>query len=427
MSKLNSFPLLEMMEQGDCLNSSKPKLTVLSMGLGQDSVTILLLLIFNKEFREKYAPSDIVVIFSDTGNEHELTYKYRDEVVIPLCKEHNIPFFTISNDMGFHGNTWQSLTGHWEIGRATVQTLAFQPTCSHNLKINPQEKFIDKYLSDNYSLPYNNRKKSFLSFAKHYGKINWLIGIASKEESRTMGGQFYIEINGSETLGKTRTLKGSKIFETLDKKRYPISSLNNIEHVMYPDVGHELKFKYNPVYESKWKNQSINTIYPLIDIGMDRQGCQDFIASCDIEVPLPSSCMFCPYGAGYVELLWLHRTYPLSFDKWAEYEQKKLDEYKDDIREVVNHYFIDRDGTRVNIKGCSPEEYLGCEIVSVESFEKIVNHGVSCKMHKDGEKKGAPITLNDLLNTAKEKYGHMSYKELHEYKMSHGHCVSSKY
>ena len=36
-------------------------------------------------------------------------------------------------------------------------------------------------------------------------------------------------------------------------------------------------------------------------------------------------------------------------------------------------------------------------------------------------------TLPEVLQKAVEKFGHMSPGELDEYKMSHGHCVMSKY
>lgn len=36
-------------------------------------------------------------------------------------------------------------------------------------------------------------------------------------------------------------------------------------------------------------------------------------------------------------------------------------------------------------------------------------------------------TLPEVLETAISKYGHFSDDELNDYKMSHGHCVKSKY
>ena len=35
--------------------------------------------------------------------------------------------------------------------------------------------------------------------------------------------------------------------------------------------------------------------------------------------------------------------------------------------------------------------------------------------------------LPEALKIAEEKFGHMSDEDLREYKMSHGHCVNSKY
>lgn len=76
-------------------------LTLLSYGAGQDSSTILLEIIHNPEFREKYVSGHLVVVMSDTGNEHDYTYRIAKEMQ-ELCKIHNIPFFILTNDMGYH-------------------------------------------------------------------------------------------------------------------------------------------------------------------------------------------------------------------------------------------------------------------------------------------------------------------------------------
>ena len=57
------------------LESTFSNLTVLSMGLGQDSTTILFKIVFDAEFRARYAPEKLLVLFSDTGNEHPFTYQ----------------------------------------------------------------------------------------------------------------------------------------------------------------------------------------------------------------------------------------------------------------------------------------------------------------------------------------------------------------
>lgn len=85
---MSALPLIFDTEQ------QAPTLSILSMGLGQDSVTILHKLIDDKSFRAKYAPNELLVIFSNTHNEHPETYKYKDEVIVPLCKENGVEFYS---------------------------------------------------------------------------------------------------------------------------------------------------------------------------------------------------------------------------------------------------------------------------------------------------------------------------------------------
>ncbi|MDD3476611.1 MAG: hypothetical protein PHI38_07055, partial [Sulfurimonas sp.] len=119
------------------------QLTVLSYGGGQDSTTILFKIIYDKEFRAKFAPNDLLVLMADTGNEHDFTYQYINDVIIPLCKEHKIDFEFITNDMGYHLEGWKSLTHKWKVGnRPTIGSLAYPKSCTHQLKLQPQYKYV---------------------------------------------------------------------------------------------------------------------------------------------------------------------------------------------------------------------------------------------------------------------------------------------
>lgn len=51
-------------------------LTILSFGGGQDSTTILYKLVFDADFKARYAPGDLLVLMADTGNEHPETYSH---------------------------------------------------------------------------------------------------------------------------------------------------------------------------------------------------------------------------------------------------------------------------------------------------------------------------------------------------------------
>lgn len=308
-------------------------LTILSFGGGQDSTTILFKLALDKEFSSKYISKDgkLLVIMADTHNEHPETYKYLEDIVIPFCKKYNIEFLKIDNSMGFHGKTWQSLTGQWENKNPTIGSVAYPKTCTHNLKLVPQYNYVEQWLPKNYNKINNKtRKDNYVQFAKYYGKIRWLIGIAKGEESRMADAE-------KET--------------------------------------------------AKWKKQSIEIQYPLIDFGLDRQACQDYIKSINKPIPMPSNCMYCPFACNHMELLWLEKAYPEKFEEWIKLEQDKLDHHAGAIK----------------------------------------NLGVSGKLHKKGAKKGKAYTLRDVLAEAKGKYPNITLNELNEYKWSHGHCVSSKY
>jgi len=126
----------------------------------------------------------------------------------------------------------------------------------------------------------------------------------------------------------------------------------------------------------KWMQKSIRRRFPLIDGKLDRAGCQKEIIKLGHIVPPPSNCILCPY-MNDVELLWLYRFMPDDYKDWVKIEKNKLE---------ANRHKFDQ------------------------------NFGVW------GVK-----TLPQKLKEVIEKHGHMTNEELQEYKMSHGHCVKSKY
>lgn len=127
----------------------------------------------------------------------------------------------------------------------------------------------------------------------------------------------------------------------------------------------------------KFVKNCINKIYPLVDIGFSRYDCQQAIKNYGYKVPPPSNCMMCPF-ASMQEILYLYRAHPSEYKKWVNYEKKKLE--KDNEK-------------------CKP-----------------INNGVK-----------GNLTLVQYTKKAIAKYGHMTIKELKEYRFSHGHCVKSKY
>jgi hypothetical protein len=237
-------------------------LTILSFGGGQDSTAILLMLLHERSFREKYAPGDLIVVMSDTGNEHPSTVRHvkhtRD-----LCAKHGVPFFHLTPDLGFHSESAPDLISYWRKTNS-VGSKMFAKTCSDRLKIRVIYKFIDHFLANRLGIE-STRKAATKIWMKDHGKIQMLVGIAKGEEGRVS------------------------------------------------DPGKVTQ---------RWM-ETFDLMYPLIDLGMDRKSCQDKIRDLGHEIPFPSNCMLCPF-MNDVELLWLKRFHPEQLEIWIDLESNKI-------------------------------------------------------------------------------------------------------
>ena len=61
-------------------------------------------------------------------------------------------------------------------------------------------------------------------------------------------------------------------------------------------------------------------IFPLIDLGIDREGCKQLIKDAGLPIPIKSGCYFCPYTK-VKNWRWLQRTHPDLFQKALRLEQ----------------------------------------------------------------------------------------------------------
>jgi hypothetical protein len=264
----------------------KPQLTVLSFGAGQDSTCLLYKFALDKEFRERWIKGRLIVIMSDTGNEHPHTYNHIN-FIETFCAINDIPFYFITPDLGYHPNTWQSLQGQFTKNHS-IMSIAFPKACTDNLKIKPLYSFLDHYIAKEY-FGYSDTKvpkgKKYLkAFATLYGKINVILGIAHGEEKRIANVVSSYSENGQML-----------IFEKEKEDNLP-----------------------------KWMKISINRLYPLVEEKMDRLACQKYIRSVGLPLPYPSNCIMCPY-LSKIEILWLYRTLPQEFEKWVNHENRKLE------------------------------------------------------------------------------------------------------
>lgn len=251
----------------DKIIMEKTGLTVISNGAGQETSYFIIRACNDKDFYDKHIVGDIVVVGSDTGNEHEHTYE-NVEFLRRTCELYDIPFFWITNDMGFHSYSWMSLT-HQFNKNCGIGSAAFPQSCTDKLKVSVVDKFVDWYIQHTYGCT-GKRKNAYYDFKKKFGKIRLILGFAKGEEHRT---------------------------KNADK------------------------------YDAVWKLNCVYRYYPLMVDGISRQDCIDYFDSHNLKI-YPSNCIFCFYQSEQ-ELLWLWRNYPLKFAEWAQIEANKLNKYKD--------------------------------------------------------------------------------------------------
>ncbi len=296
------------------------RLTVLSFGAGQDSTAILYMLIHDAGFRARYAPNDLTVVMSDTGNEHPETNAHRAETET-LCAKHGIPFFFLECGGEWHSKSFPSLIGFYRM-KSACGSKAFPKTCTDRLKVQPIYRWLNHYVATTYDLPESGGvyrgKRALVEFAERFGKIDLLLGIGADELRR---------------------------------------------------VGNDDGL-------AKWQRLAIRRVYPLVELEMARSECQAKIRELGYELPVPSNCMICPFLSD-IELLWLSRRHPEMYATWVEIESTKLAAHADK-------------GDR--------------------------NLGVWGRR-----------TLPEVLADAEVKYANMIDADLDDYRMSHGHCVATRY
>lgn len=236
-------------------------ITVLSFGGGQDSSAILFRLLRDPAERARLAPGKLLVVMSDTGNEHPETYQWLQviEAEIKNNKHADVEWHLLTKSKGFHAKSWPSLTEFWE-RTSTIGSKAYPKTCTDKLKIGPIYRFLESYLTGSV-----NRKKGLKEYAQANGKIRVILGIAKNEEGR----------------------------------------------------------QADPAKDAPWMRDSIERVYPLLDWGWDRHTCQVYLQKEAKAIPPPSNCMFCPF-ISEIELLWLERFHPARLKEWMELEARKI-------------------------------------------------------------------------------------------------------
>jgi len=247
-----------------------PPVQVLSFGAGQDSTSLLELWIAGdrhpqgEALRRAYPAEHLYVVFSDTGNEHEATYRHLERTRERLAGEDDVTFVWIEPGSAYHRESWPSLEAHYA-KTDTIGSVAYPKVCSENLKASVIYKWLDDELGRRFGFT-SGRKRAIYAYAERFGRLPVMIGIAKGEERRAKGN----------------------------------------------DTG------------PKWMQRCIDKLYPLIELGMGRAECQATIRELAGAAPFPSMCRFCMFKSEK-QILLMARRDPEGLERWIELEQNKID------------------------------------------------------------------------------------------------------
>lgn len=312
----------------------------LSYGGGQDSTALAFLYIYDADFRREYAPGEYVVAMSCTGAEHPDTAEYV-QYMKGIFDKYGIEFVHITPDLGYH-------TGHWREGlfgqleaTSTCTSASFpNVSCTDSLKIAPWYKWYNDYTGARHGLPTAD-KKALKRSAQQFGKAHVQIGFAKGEESR------------------------AGIADSLQ--------------LAFELASDELAKKSS---DPMWFQESIQRRFPLIELGMDRKACQDYIAKRGHPIPPPSLCIGCHWKSDEL-VLWTKLRHPLAFARWEAIEAAKLIRWDDeDFRRARQRRFV-------------PDE-------------DFLNRSVGGRFTKAGH----PIVLEDRAQNARRKLAHLNDAQL---------------
>jgi hypothetical protein len=331
------------------------RLTILSYGGGQDSTAILYRLVNDPVFRKKYAPEKLMIIMADTGNEHKTTDYYR-EYIQDYCKEKGVPFYFVDKFSNYFSESWRGGLVAFNERKTAIQSKAFPKTCTDQLKIRPIYKFLDELLFRKSK----EVQQKVITSINNPEKATFLLQQSKLAERK---GEDYV----FPVLQKKAIVKYAELYGKIDV-------------ILGIAKGEEKRMSKDTSNAPKWFQQSINKVYPLVEEGMDRKACQDYIESVGELVPYPSNCIICPFMSKQ-ELLFMYRFNKEWYHRFCRMEQRKID--------------------KSAAEGIDPKKNLGVW--------------------------GTTKLLPEILEEAIEKHGHMTDKELDDYKMSHGHCVMSSF
>jgi hypothetical protein len=135
---------------------------------------------------------------------------------------------------------------------------------------------------------------------------------------------FYVISNGSLYDDNfKRKIIPYRLFRSCSDK-FKVRPIHKFVKEFYPDSKTILGIDFG----EQRRVRSPDFLYPLIEMGIDREGCRNIIAESGYPIPVKSGCFFCPFTR-FDNWKWLLKTHPDLFNKailleengqgWPEY------------------------------------------------------------------------------------------------------------
>lgn len=234
----------------------------LNCGVGQDSMALIVLLVEGRLDPEFYKPGvEVDIVFSDPGDENPLTYAYLEDVLIPYCERNGLEF-------------------HWLLPGSRY----------HVTK--PQGGHPGRVIGDIISTYMADKKPSFPMLGS--------------------GGRC-TETHKQNVLARFRTARRKHGWDANQMTRA------GYRDVVIVGIAADETSRALP---SPSKNYEI--VYPLIDMGLTRDGCQKVIEDAGLPLPVKSGCACCPFQPAWA-YWWYSQRFPDRFARLAAMEQKHID------------------------------------------------------------------------------------------------------
>jgi hypothetical protein len=197
-----------------------PELCIQSHGIGQESAALHEMW-RDTEFRKQYGGKTIIAVSADTGDEKPETTRYSIYVLEPRLQTLRIPYRFIATTDGYHTGAWANggLINQFRTNQ-TFGAVAFQPSCSHSLKISVIYNWLERYVEMRYGYA-AGQKRGLKEFARAHGKIRMIIGFAKGEESRIAdaSGQLGLDLTCIDRKEAARSLDGGMYREDVPANR----------------------------------------------------------------------------------------------------------------------------------------------------------------------------------------------------------------